>query len=397
MTIETIKFSEFVSGGDLNPDEVIVGLDATSTINTSFTTFPNLPPGTTADRPAVAATMYFRLRFNTTLLSYEYYSPVFPGWVQLVDSADVVGIIGTANQVLANGTSGSLQTGAVTLTTPQDIAQTSAVQFNSVQFNSDDAILDHNGNKMLTFMVKAAATSWLAVNNSTTNTPAFESDGIAADVDAGLQSKGLGAVRLASASTTFPLRIFTGTAYNHITDFVFANTFIARVVTFPDADGTLCFLSPIADLPTNGFVPIGNGTTFTSAALTAGAGISITNAAGSITIASSTSGMSWSTTAVSVNPAVIDNGYVANSAGALTFTLPATAAVGDVIAVEGLGAGGWIVTANAGQTIKIGSQTTSSGGSLTSDAASDNIYVTCIVANTTWRVRSTNSAGLTIS
>jgi hypothetical protein len=107
--------------------------------------------------------------------------------------------------------------------------------------------------------------------------------------------------------------------------------------------------------------------------------------------------MSWSTVTVSVSPAVINNGYVANSAGVLTFTLPATAAVGDVIAVEGLGAGGWVVTANAGQTIKIGTSTTSSGGSLASVAASENIYVTCIVANTTWRVRTTNSTGLTIS
>jgi hypothetical protein len=38
-------------------------------------------------------------------------------------------ITGTANQVLANGTSGSAQTGAITLTTPQDIATTSSPTF----------------------------------------------------------------------------------------------------------------------------------------------------------------------------------------------------------------------------------------------------------------------------
>ena len=42
-------------------------------------------------------------------------------------------IIGTANQILANGTSGAAQTGMVTLTTPQDIATTSSVSFNSVK------------------------------------------------------------------------------------------------------------------------------------------------------------------------------------------------------------------------------------------------------------------------
>jgi hypothetical protein len=41
-------------------------------------------------------------------------------------------IIGTANQVLANGTSGVGQTGAVTLTTPQDIATTSTPTFSRV-------------------------------------------------------------------------------------------------------------------------------------------------------------------------------------------------------------------------------------------------------------------------
>jgi len=41
-------------------------------------------------------------------------------------------ITGTANQVLANGTSGSVQSGSVTLTTPQSIGTTSNVQFGSL-------------------------------------------------------------------------------------------------------------------------------------------------------------------------------------------------------------------------------------------------------------------------
>lgn len=149
---------------------------------------------------------------------------------------------------------------------------------------------------------------------------------------------------------------------------------------------------------TNGQLIIGSTTsTPTAATLTAGTGISITNGAGSITISSSTSGMTWSTISGTSQAATVNSGYVANNAGAVTFTLPATAALGDEIAVEGLGAGGWVLTANTGQTIKIGAGTTTSAGSLASVASSDNVYVTCIVANTTWRVRTTNSAGLTIS
>jgi len=78
-------------------------------------------------------------------------------------------------------------------------------------------------------------------------------------------------------------------------------------------------------------------------------------------------------------------------------TLPATAAVGSVVAVEGHGAGGFIFAANTGQTIQIAGSATSSAGNLTSGAATDNCYVTCIVANTTWRVRTTNSQGLTVN
>lgn len=396
MTIETIKFSEFISGGDLNPNEVIVGLDATSTINTSFTTFPMLPPGTTADRPAAASTMYYRLRFNTTIESYEYYSPVLPGWIQLSDSEDVIGVIGTANQVLANGTSGTLETGAVTLTTPQDIDTLADVQFGSVQFNTNDAILDLNGALMIGFVPTGGAVNYFTFSNKATGSkPVISVAG--ADAAIGMRFETIGGSQFNFVSTAdSPLVVISSTnVHTSIIDFPTTNT--THTYEFPAADGTVCILDPVLNVPTNGFIPIGNGTAFNSAALTAGSGISIVNASGSVTISSSTSGMSWSTTTVSVNPVVVGSGYVANSAGLLTFTLPATAAVGDMVSVEGLGAGGWVLTANTGQTIKLGPLTTSSGGSLASVLSSDNVYVTCVVANTTWRVRTTNSTGLTIT
>ena len=46
----------------------------------------------------------------------------------------------------------------------------------------------------------------------------------------------------------------------------------------------------ITTTPSNGQIPIGNGTNYTAATLTAGTGISITNASGSITITGSASG-----------------------------------------------------------------------------------------------------------
>ena len=142
----------------------------------------------------------------------------------------------------------------------------------------------------------------------------------------------------------------------------------------------------IGTTPTNGQIPIGNGTNYTAAAISAGTGISVTNGSGSITLATTGGGVAWVSIAGTTQAAVVNTGYIVANAGQTTITLPATAAIGDTIKVRGLGAAGWILAANTAQTIKAGSQTTSSAGSLTSAEQYDNIDVTCIVANTTWSV-----------
>jgi hypothetical protein len=78
----TKKFSEFDSGGDLSNGTTTVGLGLTgnSKYNNPWTF---LPPGTTAQRPIPDASMYFRLRFNTSLEKYEYYNSTLLSWVQL--------------------------------------------------------------------------------------------------------------------------------------------------------------------------------------------------------------------------------------------------------------------------------------------------------------------------
>lgn len=81
-----------------------------------------------------------------------------------------------------------------------------------------------------------------------------------------------------------------------------------------------------------------------------------------------------------------NNGYVSNNAALVTLTLPVTAAFGSVIEIIGLGAGGWSVAQNAGQSIKIGIQTSTvgAGGSVSSSNPSDSVKLVCIVANTVW-------------
>jgi len=149
---------------------------------------------------------------------------------------------------------------------------------------------------------------------------------------------------------------------------------------------------------TNGQVIIGStSATPTAATLTAGSGISITNGAGSITIASTTSGMTWTTVSGTSQSASVNNGYISNNAGAVTITLPTTFAVGDSVEVKGLGAGGWVLAAGTATTIRLGSSVTSSAGSLTSANQYDTVKVTGLVANTTWSVDYAFSAGLTVA
>lgn len=153
----------------------------------------------------------------------------------------------------------------------------------------------------------------------------------------------------------------------------------------------------ISTTPSNGFVPIGNGTNYTAAALTAGTGISITNGSGTITIAASAGGLAWSTIAGTTQAAAVNSGYIIGNASQTTVTLPATAAIGDTVAILGSGAAGWVLAANTGQTIRFGSSQTASAGNLTSAAQYDNVQVRCMVANTTWQVVSSVSQGLTVN
>lgn len=145
----------------------------------------------------------------------------------------------------------------------------------------------------------------------------------------------------------------------------------------------------------DGQLPIGStGNPPVLATLTEGNGITITNAAGSITIDADNSGMDWNEiTVTGPTGMLVDNGYIANNAAVVGLTLPATASLGDTIKVDGKGAGGWSIGQNAGQTIHFASQdtTTGAGGSLASTGQYDCVTLRCITANTDFVVE--NSVG----
>jgi hypothetical protein len=84
----------------------------------------------------------------------------------------------------------------------------------------------------------------------------------------------------------------------------------------------------------------------------------------------------------------VNRSYSANRGTLVTFTLPATAIVGDEVAVTGIGAGGWLIAQNANQYINNISVTTTIGvgGSLASTNKFDSVKLVCTTINNGWNV-----------
>lgn len=129
-----------------------------------------------------------------------------------------------------------------------------------------------------------------------------------------------------------------------------------------------------------------------AATLTAGTGISINSASGAVTI-SATGALSWTNVTGTTQAIVANNGYAADNAALVTFTLPATAAIGEEYEILAKNTGGWLIAQNTGQSIRIGNQVTTSGvgGSLASTAQGDFVRIKCITDNTAFAV--TDSMG----
>ena len=59
----------------------------------------------------------------------------------------------------------------------------------------------------------------------------------------------------------------------------------------------------------------------------------------------------WQSVTGTNQQAQANTGYLASNPGTVTLTLPASPSVGDVVRVSGIGAGGWLIAQNAGQSI----------------------------------------------
>lgn len=115
------------------------------------------------------------------------------------------------------------------------------------------------------------------------------------------------------------------------------------------------------------------------------------NGAGSLpTFQAAAGGLSWVVETTTSRSAAVNEGVICNNAGLVTVTIPDTAAVGDILRVTGIGAGGWAIAQNASESIYFGAQVTTVGvgGSLASTGDMDAVELVCVVANTTWLVLS---------
>lgn len=144
----------------------------------------------------------------------------------------------------------------------------------------------------------------------------------------------------------------------------------------------------------NGQIVIGSGGAQpVLGTLSAGAGIGITNGAGSITIAATGGGMAWVDVTGGSQAIAINTGYTANFATLVTFTLPTPAAYGSITEIVGKGVGLWKIAQNANQMIHFGGVTTTTGvgGSLAAILQYDTVRLVCTVADLEWTV--TNAVG----
>lgn len=186
---------------------------------------------------------------------------------------------------------------------------------------------------------------------------------------------------LAEVATTFTCDTASATPAANILDILggtLINTAGATNVVTINADDAVA-----ASFPTDSgtATPSGNALTIVGAN-----GVTTSGSSATVTITGSGSSIyTWVEETGTTADFIAGQGIIANNGAGITITLPATAALGTVIRVAGVGAGGWSIDQGTGQSINyLGTSTTVTSGTLAGDEVNACLELLCIVADTTW-------------
>lgn len=88
--------------------------------------------------------------------------------------------------------------------------------------------------------------------------------------------------------------------------------------------------------------------------------------------------LEWTIVTETSQAIAANSGYFTNNASQVLLTLPASAPVGSIVEVAGIGSGGWRISLNTGQAIQFGNKVTTTGtGSLNSTHKNDDVRLVC--------------------
>lgn len=156
------------------------------------------------------------------------------------------------------------------------------------------------------------------------------------------------------------------------------------------ADPTFNAIGTKSGLTANGVVVSQGASAFTATSVGTIGQVLTSNGAGVNPTFQNVGGLAFNAVAGTTQAMVANNGYYCLNAGQTTLTLPVSCAAGSLMQVQGVGAGGFIVAQNGGQSIVFLSDTTTvgAGGTITSNTGQAGLTLLCTVTDTTFIVTS---------
>lgn len=190
-------------------------------------------------------------------------------------------------------------------------------------------INDANGNASLALTATASAVNYIRIGNNATGQPVYlVAEGSDTNIGMAFGPKGNGAIGLNTAAPTQPLIIYNGTSSQHSTSFAFFDTAASRIVTFPDATGTVALSGAAQDVifnsvswsdTTKGIV----GTTTNNNAASGYVGETISNYAANVAFSHST-GANITSALLTPGDWVVSGCILGEPPGGQTFTYMAS-------------------------------------------------------------------------